>query len=144
MTDDAPDETLWTFATGEREGIPMLLRVVSEPPSEAAQAEMPVLVLIQWAFESDNGRLPEEETLEQMVAFEEALIDGMDQGGWGVCVAVLTFGGSREWRCFTQDAERFQEGLNDALAGQPVHPLQFAVFDDPAWIALHEVQDAIA
>ncbi len=142
---DNPDnpETPWTFATGEREGIPMLLRVLTDPPSEAMQAELPTLVLIQWPFESEDGRMPEEHELAQMVAFEEAMVDGMEMGGWGVCVAVLTFGGTREWRCFAPDGERFEEGINEALVGQPVYPLKFAVFEDPAWMALREVQDAI-
>lgn len=141
MTNDniAQPDGPWLFAMGTRGEFPMLLRVSTQLPGEDAQLGMPMLVLIQWGFTSDDGRMPDDDTLAEMAAFEAALIDSMATGGWGACVAVMTFGGVREWRCYTQDAERFQEGLNDALAGQPHRPLKFHVLEDPDWSGLKEL-----
>ena len=57
-------------------------------------------------------------------------------------MAVITAAGAREWRIYTQDFERFQEGLNEALAGASPYPLEFATFEDPDWSAYSELTKA--
>ena len=74
-----------------------------------------------------------------MAGFEEALHTAMNAQGWGKILAVVTTGGVREWRTYTQDFDRFQEGLNDALMGQPHYPLTFETFDDADWQAYDEI-----
>jgi hypothetical protein len=129
----------WLFATGTRAGAPLLARVRSQAPTDAERANNPRLVIIAWRFDSEAGQLPDEADLDTMAAFENALFDAMDSGDWGIGAAVVTCDGVREWRIYTQDFERFQHGLNDALAGQPHHPLEFQTFDDPDWDAYHQI-----
>lgn len=135
----------WIFATGTRSGAPMICRLRTRPPSDEERAQYPLLVLIRWTFEpeDEDDALPEEEELKAMVALEEALDASMTAQGWGLNVAVVTTGGVREWRTYTQDLERFQQGLNDALEGQPRYPLSFETFDDPDWQAYSEIASAM-
>lgn len=137
----ASAEEPWLLATGSREEAPLICRLRTRPPSDEERAHYPLLVMIRWAFEpeDDDDALPEEDELESMAAFEQALDASMSAGGWGVNVAVVTTGGVREWRTYTQDFDRFQEGLNDALMGQPRYPLSFETFDDPDWRAYDEI-----
>ena len=137
-------EDEWLFATGTRGESPMLLRLRSPRPSDEERAASPYLVLIRWPFDGDESHIPDEDDLDVMVNFEEALFAAMDAEGWGTGVAVVTSDGVREWRLYTPDIERFQEGMNDALAGLPRYPLEFATFDDPEWNAYIELESTLA
>ncbi len=139
---DQPQEP-WLFATGSRGGVPMLCRLRTEAPTDAERAQFPLLVLIQWDFEPDDDAMPDEATLASMAAFEDALDTGMRGGDWGRLVAVVTSGGEREWRVYTADFERFQDGINDALNGQPRLPLAFETFEDTEWQAYAEIATAL-
>jgi hypothetical protein len=139
-------EEPWLLATGSQDDAPLICRLRTRPPTDEERAHYPQLVMIRWAFEPEGAddnhgddALPEEDELESMAALEEALHASMSAQGWGTIVAVVTTGGVREWRTYTQDLDRFQEGLNDALIGQPRYPLSFETFDDPDWRAYDEI-----
>jgi len=141
----ASAEEPWLFATGTHDDAPMICRLRTRPPSDEERAQYPLLVMIRWAFEpeDDDDALPEEDELESMAGLEEALHASMAAQGWGLIAAVVTTGGVREWRTYTQDLDRFQEGLNDALIGQPRYPLEFETFEDPDWQAYAELASSM-
>ncbi len=141
----ASAEEPWLLATGTHCDAPMVCRLRTRPPSDEERAQYPQLVMIRWTFEpeDDDDALPEEEELEAMAALEGTLHAAMTAQGWGMIAAVVTAGGVREWRVYTQDLERFQQGLNDALEGQPRYPLDFEVFDDPDWRAYDEIASSM-
>ncbi|MBB5711586.1 DUF695 domain-containing protein [Sphingomonas xinjiangensis] len=139
MSDVGPDADGWLFLTSAAGETPIIARVRAQPPSEVEREENPDLVVIRWPFEAEAGAFPGEDLLAEMTAFEEQLFAAMDHDGWGTGVAVITANGAREWRIYTQDFERFQEGLNEALAGAAPYPLEFATFEDPDWTAYTEL-----
>lgn len=141
----ASTEEPWILATGSSGDAPLVCRLRTRPPSDEERAQYPLLVMIRWAFEpeDEDDALPDEEELESMAELESTLHASMIAQGWGIIAVVLTTGGVREWRIYTQDFERFQQGLNDALEGQPRYPLEFDTFEDPAWQAYAEIASSM-
>lgn len=133
----------WAFATGNSEDGPLTSRIRTRPPSDEEKADAPRLVIIRWAFDSDAPHLPEDDTLDSMAEFENTLDAAMDSGGWGILSAVVTRGNVREWRIYTPDFDRFQEGLNDATMGLPHYPLQFDLYEDSDWDGYAQIADAV-
>lgn len=113
-------------------------------PSSADRALYSNLVIIRWRYADANaGTLPDDDTLDQMTEFEDAVLEAADhEKHWGYGVAVLTENGVREWRFYTPDTSEFMDNFNRVLADMDAFPLDFEVFDDPEWIALAELQSA--
>ena len=125
---------------------PILARYRSGMPSSADKALFSNLVIIRWRYADENaGALPDDDTLDEMTEFEDAVLDTTDhEKYWGSGVAVLTENGVREWRFYTPDTSEFMENLNRVLTGKQAFPLDFQVFDDPEWLALAELQQRTA
>ena len=125
---------------------PILARYRSGMPSSADKALFSNLVIIRWRYTDENaGTLPDDDTLDEMTEFEDAVLDTVDhEKYWGSGVAVLTENGVREWRFYTPDTSEFMENLNRVLTGKQAFPLEFQVFDDAEWLALAELQQRTA
>ena len=125
---------------------PILARYRSGMPSSADKALFSNLVIIRWRYADENaGALPDDDTLDEMTEFEDAVLDSADhEKYWGSGVAVLTENGVREWRFYTPDTSEFMENLNRVLTGKQAFPLEFQVFDDAEWLALAELQQRTA
>ncbi|OWR01437.1 hypothetical protein CDQ91_03325 [Sphingopyxis witflariensis] len=123
---------------------PSLSRYRSGMPSSADRALYSNLVIIRWQYADANaGALPDDDTLERMTEFEDAVLEAADhEKYWGSGVAVLTENGVREWRFYTPDTSEFMDNFNRVLADKDAYPIDFQVFDDPEWIALAELQSA--
>jgi hypothetical protein len=134
----------WLFAAGSNdEGAMRTLRLRTRAPDAAERDANPLLVMIRWPFDGDAEHLPDDDDLDAMGTFENTLEAAMSRDGWGVLVAVVTADEVREWRIYTQDFERFQEGLNDALLGLPRYPLASELFEDPDWIGYTDLAASI-
>lgn len=134
----------WVMARGTGPNGPVLARYRSGMPSSADRALFSNLVVIRWQYADKNaGTFPDDETLDAMAAFENAVLDAADhEKYWASGVAVLTENGMREWRFYTPDTAEFMDNLNRVLAGTQPLPLDFQAFDDPEWLALTELQQA--
>jgi hypothetical protein len=136
-------QELWAFAIGESDEGPTTSRIRTVPPSDEERAENPRLVVVRWLFDSDAPHMPDDDDLNAMGEFENTLDAAMDSGGWGLIAAVVTRGNVREWRIYTPDFDRFQDGLNDALMGQPRYPLAFDLYEDADWDGYMVVASAV-
>ncbi|HEX7930764.1 MAG TPA: DUF695 domain-containing protein [Sphingomicrobium sp.] len=134
----------WVMARGMGPNGPVLARYRSGIPASADRALFSNLVVIRWQYADANaGTLPDDDTLDEMAEFEDAVLDASDhEKYWGSGVAVLTENGMREWRFYTPDTSEFMSNLNRVLAEKEPFPLDFQVFDDPEWLALTELQQA--
>ncbi|MEL6486953.1 MAG: DUF695 domain-containing protein [Pseudomonadota bacterium] len=132
----------WTIAEGETEAGLLLVRYRAGDPAPADQAIFQYLIIITWSFEPrDASGLPDSETLDQMEAFENCVLDKSDEDRvWGSGVAVITHAGTREWRFYTPDVEVFQGEFSTALSGFEPFPLQFLAFEDPEWTGFAEIR----
>lgn len=138
-------ETPWLFAIGSNDDEQIrTLRLRSAAPRESERTAMPLLVMIRWPFEAMLAHVPDNGDLEAMAVFENGFALQMDAGGWGSLAAVVTTAGVREWRVYTQDFERFQDGFNQALLGQPQYPLSFELFEDPEWLGYADLAESVA
>ena len=141
------NEATWTFLDGKTEqGLPMMLRFRDIDPGEEVRERFRFLVSILWEYTSENSmKVPTEATLDEMDVFEERFFDASDAAAsWGTCLAVKTFNGAREWRCYTPDFETFTEEFNAAIEGVGPFPLKFQVLEDPEWKGLAEYRDLVA
>jgi len=113
-------------------------------PSSADRALFSNLVIIRWQYADPNtGSLPDDDTLDQMTEFEDAVLEASDhEKYWGSGVAVLTENGIREWRFYTPDTSEFMDNFNRVLSEMDPFPLAFEAYDDPEWLALAELQSA--
>lgn len=123
---------------------PFLSRYRNGMPSSADRALFSNLVIIRWQYADPNtGSLPDDDTLDQMTEFEDAVLEASDhEKYWGSGVAVLTENGIREWRFYTPDTSEFMDNFNRVLSEMDPFPLAFEAYDDPEWIALAELQSA--
>lgn len=123
---------------------PVLSRYRNDMPSSADRALFSNLVIIRWQYADPNtGSLPDDDTLDQMIEFEDAVLEASDhEKYWGSGVAVLTENGIREWRFYTPDTSEFMDNFNRVLSEMDPFPLVFEAYDDPEWLALAELQSA--
>lgn len=123
---------------------PVLSRYRNDMPSSADRALFSNLVIIRWQYADPNtGSLPDDDTLDQMTEFEDAVLEASDhEKYWGSGVAVLTENGIREWRFYTPDTSEFMDNFNRVLSEMDPFPLAFEAYDDPEWLALAELQSA--
>jgi hypothetical protein len=130
----------WTLAEAEGDAGPFIVRVRSGLPSSADQALFCQLVIIKWAYESDESGMPQAEEFERMRGFEDAIEAGTEARLVAVQVVSFTGRGEKEWRYYTPDTDAFMQSLNEDLAEHDAYPLQFESFLDAEWDALREVQ----
>ena len=132
----------WTIARGTTPGGLMIARYRSGQPSDADRALFNKLVLARWSFECREGSdLPTKAAMAAMDTFEDRILDASDADGWWGCGgAVITRGGTREWRFYTPDVAAFQRAFSEALRGLGPYPLELQAFDDPDWAGFAEVR----
>ena len=135
----------WTLVTGDTPDGPLHLRFRTDMPSEADRVLFKHVVLARWRYRPhpQHPGMPTGPDMSLMTEFEDLIIEASDTArSWGSAVAIVTHNGMREWRFYTPDVELFQQHFNEALAGYGPYPLEFEVFDDPEWLAFHEVKPA--
>ena len=77
----------WTVARGTGHNGPILTRYRSGMPSSADRALFSNLIIIRWQYaDTGAGSLPDDETLDAMTEFEDAVLDAA-----AVCIAARTF-----------------------------------------------------
>lgn len=132
----------WTVASGETENGLMIARFRSGEPSDADRELFSKLVLVRWSFEQyESSGLPTNEAMAAMAEFEDRILEASDADGWwGSGVAVVTHGGTREWRFYTPDVASFQQEFSAALRGLGPYPLDLEAFDDPDWNGFAEIR----
>ena len=137
-----PDDT-WTVGTADQDGQPIIIRVRSQLPDEAARHAHAQLIVVGWPYDGTDTGLPAADDTASMQAFEDAVEAGLERSGIGVQVASLTGAGHKEWRYYAADADAFVTALNDSLEGQPTYPLEIEMFDDAEWQGLQQLLDGL-
>jgi hypothetical protein len=132
----------WTLAQWEGEDGLYLVRTRDRAPDDAERATFPVVIRVYWTFDADDqgdDEFPDDDTFDDMEAFETTLYRAMESGGWGVGVAAITGGGQKEWLFYAADADEFAQQLNAALDDHDIYPITLEVGQDPEWSTFAEI-----
>jgi hypothetical protein len=136
--DGAPPEDVWSVATGQERGQPLIFRFRAEEPADCDPAAFGDGVILAWAYDGAqrNGMPPQEEHARH-VEFEEAL-EEFDAQKLGCQLVVITGGNRKRWLYAVKDAEKWLEALKQSLRMPEAYPLQVEPGDDiwGAWRAI--------
>ncbi|USD33792.1 MULTISPECIES: hypothetical protein [Vibrio] len=90
---EAVAQNMYFTARGEQNGNPVIYRSMENVPEGQNESDFPTLVSIYWPFnENVNNGMPDQQTNEEQVLFEDAL-ETLDQNG----MSHLTARGYRGW-----------------------------------------------
>ena len=122
------------IAQGEEDGLPVLYRYIDETPSDERRQQLQWLTVIEWLYDREvrNG-MPPEDVNAQMVVLEETIEDRVVEPGFCEHAVSRTGNGKKEFSYYIHDRDAFIERFNEALAGQPVYPIEITFFHDPEW-----------
>lgn len=135
----------WVVSEGEStEGVPNVIRLREDLPSDADKARLKILIIITWKYDlNESGAMPSDEEIEKMELFEDLMDEGVVETGFGRLVTVFTGDGMREWQFYTHSEDAFMEKLNQTLVGEEVFPLEIDVFDDENWDGYNDYRKLI-
>jgi hypothetical protein len=136
-------EDSWSIGETKVDGLPIIIRARTSLPSVPDRQIYENLVLISWAYQSDQSGMPPKDVNLQTQHLEDALEVALEAKGIGIQAACITGKGSKEWRYYTYDKDEFMSKLNSGLAGHPVYPLDIKFFVDPDWNALAELAPGV-
>ncbi|MDQ3802015.1 MAG: DUF695 domain-containing protein [Acidobacteriota bacterium] len=130
----------WLLAKGESEdGLPVYIRYREDLPDEDEFKKLKTLMLVTWAFESLDGTgEPTEDEADLMEDFESLMDESVVETGAARLMIVFNGEGVRKWFFYTTDEEVFMLRLNEALAGNPVLPLEIEAYEDENWDAYQD------
>ena len=129
----------WVVGSYEVDGLRVVMKVIEELPAEDLRDKHRWLTVITWEYDvSENGGMPVEEMLSQMMRLEGA-IDEMEARGTCFQVYSRTGNGIKELTYYTGSRDGFLEDLNSTLADHPRYPIKIEFFEDPGWEDLQNV-----
>ena len=129
----ASDDT-WTLATGDDDGMPLIVRIRNQPPSFARKDSFPHLLALSWRYEpEDNRGMPSNDVVERMAQLEVLLMPAFEGTRQAFLTVVVTGNGAREWQWYARDPDRVMELVNETLADYEPFPVEFNFQDDPQW-----------
>ncbi len=145
MSEEKHEES-WIISEGETlDGLPNIIRLREDLPGESEMRRLKTLVLITWAYESEDGTgLPSEVNVEKMERLEDLMDEGLVEKGFGRLMTVYTGEGVKEWQLYTDDIEAFIQQFNEMLKNEEVFPLEIDVYEDEGWEGYRDYRDLIA
>lgn len=128
---------IYFTATGEQEGRPVIYRSMQNVPSGERQSDFPTVIYIYWPFEKEeNNGMPNQNTNEKQIAFEDAIAP-LNVNGTSHLMLVVTGNGRKEWIWYVKDSNKWMDKLNELLRGYEVYPIQIEMEKDPKWSRYH-------
>ena len=128
----------WALATSTNpsNGRQIVFRYVSEFGPNFQRSSLPVRIILEWKYQSENG-MPVVTERQLMDSMEDLLGPQVEKGGLAKLALVSTGENLREWTYYAKSEAEFMAGLNNALAGKPAFPIDVHRAIDPTW-AMYE------
>jgi hypothetical protein len=99
-------------------------------------------LIIVWKYDSENGQ-PGSEEHRRMNLLEDSLEPILGQDDFATLAIVTTGENLREWTYYAKSDEAFIQGLNLALVGLPVFPIEIHTALDPTWSMYEEFKAGV-
>lgn len=105
-------------------------------------ASLSTRIVLSWSCRASlEMGLPSREDYGEITAFEETLINFLQEGA--ILAFVFTSAGIVEYNFYTSDQEWFLERLNEALADKPPVPIEISAEEDPDWAEYRSLMEAV-
>jgi hypothetical protein len=129
-----PQPTDWLLAQGERDGLPMIVRMAG---AYAGLAPVPgyshhIIVSVPYSHRRPNG-LPSSEDMDLLQSIETQLCGLLEAGNESHCVLVITNNGLRDFIFYTRDVGGAQRRLETAGKLFQGIPAELAIEPDARW-----------
>jgi hypothetical protein len=128
----------WSVGHFVQNDAPMIVRARETLPTKADRETHGHLVLIKWPYTAGVNGMPNADDAKRMQELERTLEANIEAHEVGIHALSLTGNGSREWRYYTHDPQKFMEALNRGLQGQEKFPIDLELLQDTEWLALAE------
>ena len=136
ISKEADFDGVWAIIKLIEEDLPLLFRLRTDLRSVAGDPSMPLLFEIKWTYflDAENiDQLPTPSQLDEMTAFEDAVVEALHGNRAALLVAVNTIEGERRWLWYCGDREKVERCMNTALNGNPSYPIRMEITEDPSW-----------
>lgn len=131
-------ENLYFTAQGEQGGQPVIYRSMQDVPEGARESDYPTLLNIYWGYDnSQNNGMPDSETNDKQIAFEDA-ISSLDSTGISHLMLVITGNGRKEWVWYVKDPKIWMSKFNQLLSSHQMYPIEIEIQKDPQWSTYHD------
>jgi hypothetical protein len=130
------------ISTNSQNGKKIIFRYAEDFGSTFDRASQPSRIIIAWKYDSENGQ-PESEEHRRMNLLEDSLEPILDQDDFATLAIVTTGENLREWTYYAKSDEAFIQGLNLALVGLPVFPIEIHTALDPTWSMYEEFKAGV-
>ena len=140
MSKVTADNDAWNVANGTNLDKPLILRYRPNLQDRLGDPDYGRRLTIIWSFESDDSSgMPNDEQTTELGSFEDTVVDALDDSSLAILAFIVTCSGQREWHFYVSDIEAVGTAINEALAGQPVLPIELTVNEDPEWAEFEDV-----
>jgi hypothetical protein len=129
----------WSLAEGERNGLPFILRYMSELPDTKTRANYGWLTVISWSYAVRGKGMPQAADNTRLNELEGIIHEKLEPAGHCILVISRTGNGQREWSYYIRDRDEFIAAFNDALADKPRFPIEITFYEDPQWSELRDL-----
>ena len=137
----AAGDSPWLLPKYQKEGYPIVMKVMEERPPESVRDRFGWLTVISWRYDrTENNGMPLPDVNNKMIDLENA-IDGIQENDLCIQVYSKTGNGLKELVYYIGDRDEFMKAFNEALTDHPRYPLDIEFFDDPKWGDLQTVHD---
>ena len=134
------DNDAWNTAEGKMNGRPSLIRFRPNLKGHLGNPKYPKRLTIFWDYGDDElTGMPTSEQIDEMKVFEDALVNALDPGLFGIFAFAYTSAGTREWHFYVNKVSEIQYRINQALAEFPKLPIELQIEDDADWGELKQV-----
>jgi hypothetical protein len=126
------DEPLeWLGAEGEKNGLPVLMRMRAVPLDHAVRGRYPHLLVTTWKFPSHDGSgLPSDADYAAVGEFEASVLDRLEEKKLGVTAIVVTHAGVVEHVLYVANVERARTFVGNSGV---LDRLRMSALEGDAW-----------
>jgi hypothetical protein len=119
-----------------------MIRARQDVLARLPAASLSTRIVVSWSCRAPlEMGLPSSDDYEEISAFEETLINFVQEGA--ILAFVFTSAGIVEYSFYTSDQEWFLDRLNEALADKPPVPIEISAEDDPDWTEYRSLMQAV-
>jgi len=137
-------DDIWSVATAEDDGKPLILRIRNKPPSFASKKTFPYLLAVSWQYDPTNeSRMPPDEVADRMGQLEDLLEEAFDGACQAFLSVIATGNGVREWQWYARDPGDVMTMVNQTLGELEPFPVEFSFQYDPDWTAYARFLDIL-
>lgn len=135
-------ENMYFTAQGSEEGKPIIYRSMHSVPTGEKESNFPNLINIYWRFDKSNNGMPDSQSNEKQIEFENT-IAALDTNGVSHLMLVVTGNGRKEWIWYVKNTESWMEKFNELLSSQEMYPIEIEFQKDPEWSTYHNFLSSV-